>query len=36
MPTPEKLLSTLIELYADQMGVNVNYVLDGGETDDGS
>ena len=28
MPTAEKLLSTLIELYADQMGVDVNYIID--------
>ena len=28
MPTAEKLLSTLIELYADQMGVEVNYIID--------
>lgn len=34
MPTPEKLLSTLIELYADQMGVNVVYIVNTGEQED--
>lgn len=27
VPSGEKLLATLIELYADQMGVKVEYVI---------
>lgn len=27
-PSGEKLLATLIELYADQMGVKVEYVIE--------
>lgn len=34
MPTPEKLLSTLIELYADQMGVEVKYIINTTEQED--
>ena len=34
MPTADKLLSTLIELYADQMGVNVVYTVNTDEQED--
>lgn len=27
-PSAEKILSVLVELYAKQMGVNVNYVIE--------
>lgn len=32
-PSGEKLLKTLIELYADQMGVKVKYSIKDKETD---
>lgn len=28
-PNPEKILSLLVELYAKQMGVKVNYIIEG-------
>lgn len=30
-PSGEKMMSRLIELYADQMGVSVEYMIEGGE-----
>lgn len=34
MPTADKLLSTLIELYANQMGVEVKYIINNTEQED--
>lgn len=33
IPSAEKILSTLIELYADQMGVKATYEIEGREND---
>lgn len=31
-PNPEKILSVLIELYAKQNGVKIQYIIEKGET----
>lgn len=34
MPTPEKLMATLLELYADQMGVEIKYIINKNEQEE--
>lgn len=31
-PTPEKILSILVKLYAEQEGVKIKYIVERGET----